>query len=115
MIKNQLVSLLEKSEYPISVPEILSKISANKTTIYRELENFISDGLINEVDFGDGKKRYESNAHGHHHHLVCINCGKIEDVELEEKEILKNINNKSHFLIEKHSMEFFGKCTNCQI
>ena len=114
MIKKQLTTLLEKSEYPISVPEILSKVKANKTTIYRELDEFLTKGVIGEVEFGDGKKRYELKSHGHHHHLVCKNCGKIEDVEIDEKRLLKGINN-SNFLIENHSIEFFGKCANCKI
>jgi Fur family transcriptional regulator, ferric uptake regulator len=114
VIKNKLLNLLEKSHDPISVPDILSKISANKTTIYRELQEFLSDGLISEVDFGDGKKRYELTR-DHHHHLVCKDCGKVEDIKIDEKKILENINNQSNFLIEKHSMEFFGKCLKCQL
>ncbi len=114
MIKKQLVSLLEKSEIPVSVPEILKKIKANKTTIYRELDQFLLEGKISEVDFGDGKKRYELEK-SHHHHLVCKSCGKIENIEIDENKFLKNVNNKSNFLIEKHSIEFFGKCINCQL
>ena len=113
IIKKRLISLLEKSNYPISVPDILLKIPANKTTIYRELEEFQKRGLITEVEFGDGKKRYEL-ARDHHHHLVCKNCGKVEDIEINEDKLLENISNESNFLIEKHSMEFFGKCFNCQ-
>ena len=113
MIKNQILNLLKKSTTPISVPEIISKISANKTTIYRELDQFLSDGLINEIEFGDGKKRYEITR-DHHHHLVCKNCNKIEDIEIDEKILLTKIKKQSNFFIENHSMEFFGKCINCQ-
>lgn len=114
MIKNQIINILETSDFPLSVPDILSKVSANKTTVYRELYGFLSDKLVSEVDFGDGKKRYEWNKKNHHHHLVCKKCGKIEDVEINEKEILGKINKRSKFKIENHSMEFFGLCNFCQ-
>ncbi len=113
MIKKLILNLLEKSTNPISVPEILNKISANKTTIYRELDQFISSGLITEVHFGDGKKRYEL-ARDHHHHLVCKNCNKIEDIEINEEKLLTKIENQSNFLIKTHTIEFFGLCNSCQ-
>ena len=113
MIKNKVLNFLENSEVPVSVPEILKKIKANKTTIYRELDKFVSDGLINEVEFGDGKKRYEIEK-SHHHHLVCKSCGKIENIEIDEEKLLKKIKAQSTFLIEKHSIEFFGKCSTCK-
>jgi len=113
VIKNQILSLLEKSEFPLSVPDILSKVSANKTTIYRELSGFLANKLVTEVDFGDGKKRYEL-FRNHHHHIVCKKCGKIEDIEIDEKKLLTKIKSRSNFLIENHSMEFFGLCNLCQ-
>ncbi len=115
MIKNQILNLLENLEVPVSVPEILSKIPANKTTIYRELNQFLSKGLINEIEFGDGKKRYESKNRDHHHHLVCKNCGKVENLEINEKVLLNKLKKQTNFLIENHSIEFFGKCINCQL
>ena len=115
MVKDELLSLLKKAKYPLSVPEMFFKISANKTTLYRELDWFVAQGLIIEVEFGDGKKRYEVASRNHHHHLVCKTCGKIEDVEVDEKVLLANIKNKTRFQINNHSLEFFGKCVNCQI
>ena len=113
MVKKQLISLLEKSNLPIAVGDILKKIPANKTTIYRELEQFVKQGIVSEVEFGDGKKRYELSRE-HHHHLVCRDCGNIEDIEIDENKLFKNINSQSNFLIENHNIEFFGKCRKCQ-
>ncbi|CAN5355688.1 hypothetical protein BH10PAT1_BH10PAT1_5310 [soil metagenome] len=115
MIKTDLLNLIDKSSSPVSVPEILQKISANKTTIYREIEKFVSEGVIDEIDLGDGKKRYESIKLGHHHHLVCIKCKSItefnldDDFSTEEKKIKKT----KKFTVLKHNLEFFGLCHNC--
>jgi Fur family transcriptional regulator, ferric uptake regulator len=113
VIKQKILNLLENSDLPVSVPDILVKVKANKTTVYRELDQFLSDGLVKEVEFGDGKKRYEIEK-SHHHHLVCKNCGKIEDIEINEKSLLTKIKTKSNFKIENHSIEFFGLCNLCQ-
>jgi Fur family transcriptional regulator, ferric uptake regulator len=68
-----------------------------------------------QIQFQEGKLRYELAGKEHHHHLVCENCGKIEDVlsrvipALEEE-----IKNKHKFLVKRHSLEFFGLCEDCQ-
>lgn len=111
--KKDLLNLLERSQAPISVPEILKIIPANKTTIYRELESFLNDGKVAEVTFGDGKKRFEL-VKDHHHHLICEGCGKVEDIEIDENYLLHDINKKSKFKVIKHSIEFFGLCPKCK-
>lgn len=113
-IKNQILEIFETAKYPISASEIISKVKANKTTVYRELLIFSRDGILKEVEFGDGRKRYELSGRGHHHHLICSKCKKIDDVILDEKYLLKEVKEKSNFKIEDHSLEFFGICASCQ-
>lgn len=113
-IKKQILETFENTKYPISALELIAKVNANKTTIYRELFAFNSNGIIKEVDFGDGKKRYELSDRGHHHHLICKKCNKIDDVFLDERYLLKKVEKESSFKIENHSLEFFGVCHSCQ-
>lgn len=91
-------------------------LMANKTTVYRQLEILIQTGLIQEVNFSDRSKRYELSSKDHHHHLVCQNCKKVEDVhldnDLDKQE--KKIWQKNHFKVLQHSLEFFGLCKRCQ-
>src|SRR3972149_7276597 len=47
-------------------------------TVYRTLEAFTAGGLAQSVFLGDGRTRYEATEQGrHHHHLVCLHCGRI--------------------------------------
>jgi len=119
--RKALVEILENTKQPLSVPEVVTllknnHLSPNKTTIYRELTFLLDQGIVQELDFGDSKKRYELDTQDHHHHLVCINCKKIEDFDLssdldkEEKKILKDKN----FKVISHSLEFFGYCKDCR-
>ena len=83
-IRKQIVSLLNESVSPISAIDILKNIKANKTTIYREISVLLSKGYLIEIDFGDRIKRYEFANRDHHHHLICIMCKSVTDVDLAD-------------------------------
>lgn len=119
--KQELLETIIRSDHPISVIEILEeykkrKLSVNKTTLYRQLEVFVYEGIVTEVDFGDGKKRYEIASGNHHHHLICTGCKKIKHIELPgdliSQEIL--ISKLENFQVSYHLLEFFGLCYDCQ-
>ena len=106
---------LSKSKSPVDASMLVEKLKVNKTTVYRQIEKLLQQNLIIEVEFGDGKKRYElKNENHHHHHLICNKCGKLEDIKLNEDIILSEISKKTNFKIESHSLEFFGLCVNCK-
>lgn len=120
-IRARIVEIFINSSTPVSAIDLLEafrilNIKVNKTTIYRELDFLSNQGFLKGIEFGEGKKRYELDTGHHHHHLVCLNCKKVEDVDLktdlsaEEKLIEKN----TGFKIESHSLEFFGYCKNCK-
>ncbi len=107
--------------HPVTVQEIYESlekkgIHIDLTSVYRSLELFVELKLVQVIELGEGKKRYELlNTDNHHHHVICNTCGVIEDVSIEqEKEILKHVTTKSHFKIDTHTLEFFGQCQNCQ-
>lgn len=117
----KIIDIFIKSSSPISAIDLIQdfkkiKIDINKTTIYRELEFLLNKNLIREVEFGEGKKRYELEMGKHHHHLVCLNCKKVEDVDLEMDLSVeeKKIEKETGFKIDSHSLEFFGFCKDCQ-
>jgi len=111
---------IEHFDKPVSVQDIFSYLKKQKeeidlTSIYRNLELMKKADMINTILFGEGKKRYElKNISEHHHHLVCEKCGDVEDIEMQEKSLLKEVEKQSKFLIKKHNLEFFGICQNCQ-
>ncbi len=104
---------------PVTVSELIyllkqNKIRVNKTTVYRQLQFLLTQKLIQVVDFADGIKRYEIAGGKHHHHLVCDSCGFIEDIPLDENLLISKATQNTQFRIERHSLEFFGKCVKCQ-
>jgi len=85
-------------------------------TIYRTLDILTELGAICEVNpEGSSRSYFIRKASGHHHHLVCSECGTVVDVTgrhlggLEQR-----LSQETGFKIEGHLLEFFGRCPDCQ-
>lgn len=119
-LRQAVLNVLSASQEPLSVPDILiklktHKLNPNKTSLYRAFETMKKEGFINEIMLGENKKRYELADKSHHHHIVCKNCGSIEDIEMEKDLDMfeKKIEKTKNFKIASHSLEFFGMCGKC--
>lgn len=115
------VEVFANTAAPMTAQELgtaLSKrgVDVNKTTLYREIAFLAGKGFVEEIAFGDRVARYELKDAGHHHHVVCVRCERVVDVDLDrdldsqEKAIAK----KTKFTILRHSLEFFGLCSSCK-
>ncbi len=117
-----ILSFLSSQDKPIPAEQILEHIQAehqdvHKTTIYRELIFLLEKNFIQEVEFGDGKKRYEIAINRpHHHHVICLNCKRVENIPLEKELISqeKLIEEVTKYRLTEHMLEFFGLCENCK-
>jgi Fur family ferric uptake transcriptional regulator len=116
-----LLSTLGAASTPLTVPEVRKnmKKSIDAVTVYRALEAFTLSGIVRRVDLQHSHAHYELVAgKKHHHHLVCSDCGSVEDIamcapEPLQKAVLKK--SKGFSSIISHSMEFFGICRKCQL
>ncbi len=114
-----ILELFSESRMPLDAENIKSYLtgrglSTDLATIYRFLTTFIKEGILYKIEFGEGKCRYELSSMPHHHHVVCTNCGDVDDVEVDERALLNRAKLQSNFKIDRHHLEFFGLCTNCQ-
>mgnify|MGYP000288938213 CR=1 FL=1 len=114
----RVLSICLGSETPLLVEEVASKVgsTAHLATIYRTLEKLVKVGILEKIDFHEGKFRYEYPRH-HHHHAVCESCGKIEDVVDTQSEIGSieaRVAQESGFFVTRHIMELFGICNKCR-
>jgi Fur family transcriptional regulator, ferric uptake regulator len=86
-------------------------------TVYRTIQLFEKMGLVSKINFDDGCNRYEmihDEEDHQHHHLICIKCNSVEEVEDDLLDVLEsNIENKYKFKISNHRVKFFGYCKNC--
>ena len=85
-------------------------------TVYRVLTQFEQAGLLARQHFETGKAVFELNQGGHHDHLVCLQCGRVEefyDGEIEKRQ--SEIARKKGFELRGHSLALYADCTkpNC--
>lgn len=88
----------------------------NKSVIYRNLERLTELGILNQADFGKGYIEYELHEHPHHHHLVCLDCGKT--IEIDEGILLsfyEKLQSKYHFEPSINHQAIKGVCENCRL
>lgn len=85
-------------------------------TVYRVLTQFEQAGLLERHYFESGKAVFELNEGGHHDHLVCMQCGKVEeffDAEIEKRQ--NAIAEERGFKLREHALYLYADCTrdNC--
>ena len=81
-------------------------------TVYRVLTQFEQAGLLNRNHFETGKAIFELNEGSHHDHLVCLDCGRVEEFYDEAIEERQNaIAKERGFDIAEHALAIYGNCT----
>ncbi len=118
----KILELFEKSEVRHMTAEDVYRLLVNDgmdiglATVYRVLTQFEQAGLLERHHFESGKAVFELNAGHHHDHLVCVNCGRVEefyDAEIERRQA--KIAKERGFTIQEHALYLYAECTkaNC--
>ncbi len=81
-------------------------------TVYRVLMQFEQAGILSRNHFESGKSIFELNEGQHHDHLVCMDCGRVEEffdaqIELRQREIAV----ERGFKLQEHSLALYAHCT----
>jgi Fur family ferric uptake transcriptional regulator len=114
-----IVSAIENSNAHISAEEIYAQVVAkyphvNLSTVYRTLELLKELGLVTETDFGEGRVRYHPAGKGHHHHLVCTECGAVIDLDESLLSSLESMLLREYkFGADLKHLAIFGRCAKC--
>ncbi|MGX6977721.1 ferric iron uptake transcriptional regulator [Vagococcus elongatus] len=115
--------LLENEKDHLSAEEIYMLVKQKSSeiglaTVYRTLEMLTELKIVDKISFNDGVARYDLRKEGakhFHHHLLCLECGSIEEIEEDllvevEKVVEKNFN----FEVTDHRLTFHGVCGACR-
>lgn len=83
-------------------------------TVYKSLEMFKELDLVQELNVGEDKFRYDANTK-QHPHIICINCGKVEDVDDEMFFNLSDqVAQKTGYNLVGQKLYFYGQCPICK-
>ncbi len=109
-----IAGVLEESKDHPDAEELYNRASAvdagiSLATVYRTVKLFEENGILEKVEFGDGRARYEDAEREHHDHLIDINTGDvIEFVDPEIEALQEKIAAKLGYRLTGHKLELFG-------
>lgn len=105
---------LSAEEVAVELAERGRKVGT--ATVYRAIDTLVQSGLLVERDFGEGFRRFEpARDVPHHEHLVCTQCGKVEEFRDERLERMTTIVAESRgFARQRHRLVIHGVCRECQ-
>ena len=114
-----LASALEQTEEFLSAQELHTRLAASGTkvglaTVYRNLQSMAVDGEIDVLRTDEGESVYRACSTGHHHHLVCRECGRTVEIDGPAVERWAATVSADHgFTDVTHTLEIFGRCGHC--
>lgn len=115
-----IVKILSISDGHPSVEKIFDQLqddfpTMSLATVYRNVMLIKSLGEVLELGFADGSNRYDGNNPYPHPHVVCLECNKIVDPDLESLTDMSNeVETETGFRILNHRLDFFGLCGDCR-
>jgi Fur family ferric uptake transcriptional regulator len=97
------------------IKESYPDVKLGIATVYRTLTLLEDANIVSSISFGTQGKKYEFGLKEHHDHLVCLECGGIEEffdetIEKQQEEIARKFN----FNMTNHVMKITGTCETCQ-
>ncbi len=109
-----IAGVLESADDHPDVEELFSRASAiddgiSLATVYRTVKLFEESGILDKLEFGDGRARYQDAGRDHHDHLIDINSGEvIEFVDSEIEALQEKIAAKLGYRLRGHRLELYG-------
>ena len=120
--RRELVEALAGAARPVTLPDIESIAPGlARSTAYRNLEALERCGVVHRLETGGDHAYFElaESLLGHHHHLICVTCGAIADIELDGEtesridDSLAAAARDSGFVPLHHSLDLYGRCSTC--
>ncbi len=115
------VDVLVRAGRPLSLPEILdADADLAQSSTYRNLGELVDAGVTRRVESTDDHTRFElhESLTGHHHHLVCTSCGRVEDFDVPDDfeagiDVMVDAAESQGFRIDAHRFDLLGRCARC--
>ena len=91
-------------------------VSVSRATVYRTIDVLLKNNLVRKLDLGVGPSKFEHKINARHHdHIICIQCGRIEEFMVDKIENLQDeVAEEYGFKLVRHIHQLFGLCENCQ-
>lgn len=120
--RRSIIELLATAGHPVSISEIAEWLpELPRSSAYRNLVDLETAGLVRRVAAHDDFARFElaEDLTEHHHHLLCMACGRVTDFTFENKlegsinEAIKRLVDSLDFHAQSHRLDVLGICAAC--
>jgi Fur family ferric uptake transcriptional regulator len=119
--RRAILELLDEQSCALSAVEIQRRLSSrnrdvSRASVYRVMEELEQIGVLQRVEIGKGMVRYEPIRHGagHHHHLICDRCGRLEPFTDEGLErAITRLSDRLPLRVSEHEIVIHGACRTC--
>ena len=93
-----------------------NNLNVSRATVYRTIDVLYKNNLIRKIELGDSPAKYENKVNSEHHdHIICVQCGKIEEFVDETIEARQDaIIDKMGLKMIRHIHQLFVLCNDCQ-
>lgn len=121
-VRRRIVDALLVSQSPLTLPELLvDEPSLAQSSAYRNLAVLEEAGVVRRLVHGPDHARYElaEDLTEHHHHLICEQCGRVQDVALGPQiessleAALAQLGRAEGFVPRHHAIDIYGLCSTC--
>ena len=122
-LRRALVQTLAASGRPLTIPEILAATpNLPQSSAYRNVTTLMDAGVVRRVAGTDDHGRFElaEGFSGHHHHLVCATCGKVDDIRASPRleralaEATQAAADEQGYDVIEHRFDLVGVCPDCR-
>lgn len=100
-----------------SVDDVLNATrKVGRATVFRTMRLLLDLNIVCRVMLDGGNLQYRVSSRGHHHHLVCNACGRIEDFTTCDVEpLVQELTRAMKYQIDGHWLEVYGRCESCRL
>jgi len=118
--RDLIAEVLERADHPLSAQELCEAVEQldcgiGRATVFRTLQSLQEAGIVEHLTLAGNRAGYLLCASpGHHHHLVCRHCGRVEDLhEQEVAPFVADVERAHSFHVDHASFSIYGTCSGC--
>ena len=117
--RRAILEAVAAEERPVSAQDLHAHLrsagqSAGLATVYRTLQALADSGVLRTFQTPAGEVAYKVCEPGHHHHLICTRCGRVEEIpSCEVEEWAGSVARKRGFSVSSHQADIYGVCPAC--
>lgn len=115
--RRAIVRAIENLGEPFTIEELTAAVpDVGRATVFRTVKLLQEADVVCRMVLEDGSVRYQLSRGGHHHHLICSECGAIAEFSDAALDGLIHQNAEAEgFQLDGHSLELYGRCAVCSL